>query len=87
LIESRATRRFWQLFAVLPADIQEDARRAFALFRANPSHPGLHFKKLEGEEQIYSVRIGLGHRALGAAKKGCIVWYWIGSHADYDRLV
>jgi len=70
-----------------PPEVQEEAKRAFALFRANPSHPGLHFKKLEGEDPIYSVRIGLGHRALGAMKKGRIVWYWIRSHADYDRLV
>jgi len=47
----------------------------------------LQFKKLEGEDNIYSVRIGLEYRALAAMKKDRIVWYWIGSHSEYDRLV
>jgi hypothetical protein len=47
----------------------------------------LHFKKLEGEDRIYSVRIGLGYRALGAMKGNRVVWFWIGSDAEYDRRV
>jgi len=47
----------------------------------------LQFKKLEGEDNIYSIRIGLEYRALGAMRKDRIVWYWIGSHSEYDRLV
>lgn len=57
------------------------------LFQANPGHPGLHFKKLEGEEHIYSARIGLDYRAFAVINNDRVVWYWIGSHADYDRLV
>ncbi|MGA2184887.1 MAG: hypothetical protein ABSH47_17855 [Bryobacteraceae bacterium] len=86
-MQSRATRRFWRLLSDLPVDVQDDARRARRLFQSNPSHPGLQFKKLEGEDDIYSARIGLGYRALAVMKKDRIVWYWIGSHADYDRLV
>jgi hypothetical protein len=87
LIESRTTRRFWRLFYELPDEIQGEAKRAYRLFVNNRTHPGLQFKKLEGEDAIYSARIGLNYRALGAMKKNRIVWYWIGSHADYDRLV
>jgi mRNA-degrading endonuclease RelE of RelBE toxin-antitoxin system len=86
-MQSRATRQFWRLFSDLPDDIQRDAKRAYRLFQANPAHPGLQFKKLEGEDNIYSVRIGLNYRALAAMKKERIVWYWIGSHSEYDRLV
>jgi hypothetical protein len=71
----------------LPLDAQRDARRAYQLFQENPAHPGLQFKKLEGEENIYSVRIGLDYRALAVMKKDPVVWYWIGSHSEYDRLV
>jgi hypothetical protein len=71
----------------LPVEAQEAARRAFRLFQSNPAHPGLQFKKLEGEEHIYSARIGLDYRALAVLKKDRIVWYWIGSHSEYDRLV
>jgi hypothetical protein len=85
-MQSRATRRFWRLLSNLPLDAQRDAKKAYGLFRDNPAHPGLQFKKLEGDENIYSVRIGLDYRALGVMKKDRIIWYWIGGHAEYDRL-
>lgn len=84
---SRTTRQFWRLFSHLPADAQRDAKRSYRLFRTNPGHPSLHFKKLEGEDDIYSVRIGLGYRALAVMNKDRVVWYWVGSHHEYDRLV
>ena len=87
MIESRTTRQFWRLFADLPLEVQQEAKRAYRLFRGNPAHPGLHFKKLEGEDDIYSVRIGLNYRALAVIERNRVVWYWIGSHSDYDRLV
>jgi hypothetical protein len=63
------------------------ARRAYQLFRQNPSHPGLNFKKIDEENDIYSARIGLGYRALGQIDGEAIVWFWIGPHGDYDKLV
>ncbi len=86
MIESKTTREFWRLFDELPIEIQSDAKRAYRLFDTNPAHPGLHFKKLEGEDNIYSIRIGLGYRALAVMKGNRVIWYWIGSHSDYDRL-
>jgi hypothetical protein len=86
-MQSRTTRKFWRLFSGLPGDIQRDATRAYSLFQGNPAHPGLQFKKLEGEDDIYSARIGLDYRALAVMKKDRIVWYWIGNHSEYDRLV
>jgi hypothetical protein len=86
-MQSRTTRRFRRLFSNLPSDAQMEAKRAYRLFQSNPAHPGLQFKKLEGEDDIYSVRIGLGYRALAVMEKDRIVWYWIGSHSEYDRLV
>jgi len=85
-MQSRTARQFWRLFSDLPSDVQREAQNAYRLFQANPAHPGLHFKKLQGEEDIYSARIGLDYRALAVMKKNRIVWYWIGSHSDYDRL-
>jgi hypothetical protein len=86
-MQSRTTRRFRRLFAELPAGAQRDASRAYRLFAGNPSHPSLQFKKIEGEDDIYSARIGLDYRALAVVKKDRVVWYWIGSHSEYDRLV
>jgi len=57
------------------------------LFRRNPSHPGLNFKKVDEENNIYSARIGRGYRALGQLEGSEIVWFWIGPHSEYDRLI
>jgi hypothetical protein len=87
VIESRTARSFRAAFAELPQEIQDQARRAYRLFRADPSHPSLRFKKVSGTEDIYSVRIGLGYRALGLLDGPVVTWFWIGSHADYDRFL
>jgi len=71
-MQSRTTRLFWRLFSNLPLDVQRDAQRAYRLFQQNPSHPGLQFKKVEGEDDIYSARIGLGYRALAVVKDRCL---------------
>ncbi len=74
-MQSRTTRRFWRLFSDLPLDVQRDAKRAYRLFQSNPAHPSLQFKKLEGEDNIYSIRVGLEYRAVAVMKKDHIVWY------------
>ena len=65
MIQSRVTRSFRASFSSLPDEIQARARRAYHLFRDHPEHPSLRFKKVAQLENIYSVRIGLGYRALG----------------------
>ena len=67
--------------------MQAQARLAYQLFRQDPFHPSLRFKKIEQTGNVYSVRIGLGYRALGVLDGSVIIWFWIGSHADYDRRV
>jgi hypothetical protein len=74
------------LFSGLPLEVQADAKRAYRLFQNDPAHPSLHFKKVV-DEDVYSVRIGLGYRALGVLRKNRVVWFWIGGHAEYNRLV
>ncbi len=86
-MQSRTTRQFWRLFTGLPADAQREAKRAYRIFQSNPAHPGSQFKKLEGENDTYSARIGLGYRALAVMRKDRIICYWIGNHSAYDRLV
>jgi hypothetical protein len=87
-MNSHITRRFRELLAALPAHIRQQARDAYALFQQNPSHPGLHFKQVNpGPPPVYSARVGIGYRALGAVQGATVVWFWIGSHADYDRML
>ncbi len=87
MIESRTTRRFREAYANLPEEVRRQARQAYVLFRENPRHPSLRFKKVDEQSNIWSVRVGLGYRALGVMEGSTVAWFWIGSHADYDRLV
>ena len=86
-MNSRTTKRFRDALAALPADIQRRAREAYLLFRQNPHHPSLRFKKVHSMEPIYSARITLNYRALGVVHNNEIVWFWIGSHADYENIL
>ena len=74
---------FWKFYGKLPAHIQKLADHNFALLRSNPRHPSLHFKKVG---RHWSVRVGDHYRAVGVEFSQGILWYWIGSHAEYDRM-
>mgnify|MGYP001101876672 CR=1 FL=1 len=86
-MNSRTTRGFRELLAALPRHVRQQAREAYRLFRENPRHPGLHFKRVHNDPPIYSARVGIGFRAVGVREGITMVWFWIGSHAEYDRLV
>jgi hypothetical protein len=86
-VKSRANDRFWDAFRALQPEIREQARHAYSLFRENPGHPGLQFKCVQAARRIYSVRVTRDYRALGVLKDDTVVWFWIGNHADYDRLL
>jgi hypothetical protein len=86
-MKSRTTRRFRDLLSCLPVHIRRQAKDAYRLFRQDLAHPGLHFKQLIPDPPTYSARVGIGYRAVGVRRDGTIIWYWIGSHADYDQLV
>ncbi len=86
-MNSVASRRFWGLFKALPDDVQKLAVKNYRLWRINPRHPSLQFRRLQGSADRYSIRVGDYYRALGRLGAGTIVWVWIGTHAEYDRLV
>jgi hypothetical protein len=83
---SKTTRRFRQMLAALPQELRSQAREAYRLFRENPHHPGLQFKKVHVTEPIYSVRITLDYRAVGVVDGAEIVWFWIGPYREYELL-
>jgi hypothetical protein len=76
---------FWDLYRALPDNVRRQAREAFRLFRDNPAHPGLCFERLRGDPESWSVRVTRGYRAVGWRRGDTVVWYWIGSHAQFDR--
>ena len=86
-MRSRTTSRFRKAFAALPGPVQQRAREAYKRFREQPHHPSLRFKQVHATRAIYSVRITLDYRAIGVRDGDEMVWFWIGSHADYDKLL
>ena len=66
--------------------MREAARRAYRIFAENPNHPSLRFKKLGGYEHVWSVRINEQYRPVGERQGDTVVWVWIGSHNDFDKL-
>jgi hypothetical protein len=64
-MKSSTTTQFWRLYEALPDEVQRRADDAYTLWQINPHAHGLYFKRVGKQQPIYSVRIGLGHRALG----------------------
>jgi hypothetical protein len=86
-VKSSVTKDFRKRFDQLPTTVQAQATHAYELWRSNPYHPSLQFKRVSPGQPIYSVRVGLGFRALGLWADEHIFWFWIGSHAEYDDLL
>ena len=83
-MKSHTNERFWKFYDALPQDIQQGADKAYKIWQSNPRHPSLQFKRIDPQEPIYSVRVGKKYRALGWLEGDTILWFWIGSHAEYD---
>jgi len=79
-----ASPQFWASYEALPSEVRELADKNYQLLKSDPRHPSLHFKKIG---DLWSVRIGSHYRALGTPVEGGIYWIWIGTHADYDKIV
>ena len=83
---SRGASTFWRSYAGLPPDIQEAARQAYRKFRENPAHPSLHLERLRSDSRAWSVRVTLNYRAVALRQGDDWIWFWIGSHQEFDRL-
>lgn len=86
-MRSRVNERFRKALEALPEAVQRKAHDAYAKWRDDPSYPSLRYKKIHDTLPIFSVRIDRDWRALGILEGGEMIWFWIGSHADYDKLV
>jgi hypothetical protein len=80
----RAAPDFWVCYRALPITVQSLADKAFGMLKNDPRHPSLCFKKVD---KLWSARVGIHYRAVGVDLPDGVLWFWIGSHADYDRVV
>lgn len=79
-----ASSSFWKQFDSLPEDVRNLAEKNYRLLKVDQRHPSLNLKKIG---DLWSVRVGLHYRALGVDASDGILWFWIGSHAEYDKLL
>lgn len=87
-MKSRTSAAFRKLLAALPREIRQQAAAAYRLFRDDPRHPSLHFKRAQTREPIVTVRVGREYRAVGIQREpGAILWFWIGPHEQYETLL
>lgn len=75
---------FWICYRALPGAVKKLADANYALLKANSRHPSLHFKRIG---KLWSVQVGSGHRALAVDGPDGPVWFWLGTHAEYNRLI
>jgi hypothetical protein len=83
-VRHRATSRFWERYHALPEEVQRLADRCYKRLREDPHHPSLHFRQIG---RFWSVRVGLHYRALAIPDGSDLIWFWIGTHAEYDRMI
>lgn len=83
-MKSSTVPKFWRAYADLPPEIKPAARKQYLLWKTNPRHPSLQFKKVG---PFWSARITEDFRALALEQNDTYYWFWIGSHREYERLL
>jgi len=83
-MKSFTTPDFWKAYEKLSPKLKEKAKNTYQLWQMNQAYPSLHFKKVGGN--LWSVRITNDYRALALKKGEDYYWFWIGTHAEYDKL-
>jgi hypothetical protein len=79
-----ASPAFWDAYRRLPEHVRQLADKNYALLKTDPKHPSLHFKRIG---RYWSVRVGMQYRALAVEVEQGVLWFWIGSHTEYDKLI
>ena len=86
-MNSKTTERFWKCYEKLPIRIKRMAKEAYKQFQTNPYYPSLNFKQVHSTRPIFSVRITKDYRAVGIIQGEDIIWFWIGSHLEYNNIL
>ena len=86
-MQSRTTQGFRERYAELSNKVTKRAQKSYRLWKNNPQHPSLNFKKVHPTDPVYSARVGLNYRVVGLKRDDGMVWFWIGPHDEYERLL
>jgi hypothetical protein len=86
-VKSSTTDEFWDLLRALSPDLRKQAQHAYVQFTGDPFHPGLNFEEVDKRRHLWSVRVTRGYRVLGIREGDEILWFWIGTHREYEKLI
>jgi len=86
-MNSQAAPRFWHLYNRLSRQEQQRVRKAYQVWKTNPTTPGLRFKRVNEQEPIYSARVSDDYRVLGILEGDTLIWFWVGRHDEYERIL
>lgn len=79
---------YWDSMEKLPKEVRNLAEKSYAMWRDNPKHPKLRFKKIHPSQPIYSFRVGLAYRTIGVeTSDGHLIWFWVGSFEEYSKAI
>ena len=90
--KNRTTHQFREQYARLPEQIRQATRASCILFDKDPRHPSLRLHDLEDNKRgqhvpdSTSVSVTMQYRAIYVTKDDQNRWYWIGTHADFDKF-
>jgi hypothetical protein len=85
-MKSATVPSFWEQYRKLEHDMRAKAKITYRLWADNPFHPSLRFKCVNRSENIWSVRVTLGCRAIGVLDEDTVTWFWIGGHDKYEQF-
>ena len=83
-MKHHASPDFWACYRSLPEDVRKLADQAYEHLKQDPQYPSLRFKKVG---RFWSARVGGNYRAVAVECTDGLVWFWIGAHAEYDKLL
>jgi hypothetical protein len=86
-VKSKTLPSFWSAYRTLPDAAKRAARKTYQLWSDAPFHPSLHFKCVEPEERVWSIRLTRNYRALGILEGDTVTWFWVGNHENYEQQI
>ena len=80
--------KFFDTYRHLPPGIRAKARESYRLFAADPASVKFKaIKRLADGNQLCSARVTRDYRVLGVLVNDNVIWFWIGSHDNYERPI
>jgi hypothetical protein len=83
-MQSRAALSFWEGYRLLPPEIQRAAVKQYRLWLSDHGHHSVQFKKVQ---DYWAARVTDHYRALGIMERETVIWFWIGPHREYEKLI